>query len=63
MWGNKISKSLTYAVNTLSDEKIRIIVYLSAKNAPDGFEIVREYPFINAVGIETNASKLESLAR
>ena len=41
MWVNKISKSLTYAVNTLSDEKIRIIVYLSAKNAPDGFEIVR----------------------
>ena len=63
MWGNKISKSLTYAVNTLSDEKIRIIVYLSAKNAPDGFEIVREYPFINAVGIETNASELERLAR
>lgn len=63
MWGNKISKSLTYAVNTLSDEKIRIIVYLSAKSAPDGFEIVREYPFINAVGIETNASELERLAR
>ena len=48
----KISRHLLNTVNTFSDEKIGVIVYLSRKNALNGFEIVKEYPFINAVGVK-----------
>ena len=41
----KISRHLLNTVNTFSDEKIGVIVYLSRKNALNGFEIVKEYPF------------------
>ena len=49
-------------VNTFSDEKIGVIVYLSRKNALNGFEIVKDYPFINAVGVKVMAHELNRLA-
>ena len=58
----KISRHLLNTVNTFSDEKIGVIVYLSRKNALNGFEIVKEYPFINAVGVKIAAHELNRLA-
>lgn len=59
---DKISKSLLQTINTFSDEKIGVIVYLSRKNALNGFEIVKEYPFINAVGVMVKSHELSRLA-
>lgn len=58
----KISRHLLNTVNTFSDEKIGVIVYLTRKNALNGFEIVKEYPFINAVGVKIAAHELNRLA-
>lgn len=59
---DKISRHLLNTINTFSDEKIGVIVYLSRKNALNGFEIVKEYPFINAVGLKVKSHEIRRLA-
>ncbi|MEG1791244.1 MAG: S8 family serine peptidase [Clostridia bacterium] len=63
---HKISPSLYYAVKCLSVEKLNVIVYV--KNSwcfkqIARFKVVREYPFINAVGISCFPYELEHLSR
>ncbi len=60
----KLSPALC-GIKTLSDEKIRVLVYMRPDSfrVPNGFSVIGEYPFIGAAAVETEGWRLSELVR
>lgn len=61
---DKLSPNLQ-KISVLSNKKVRVLVYTrdNRLRSSNGFEVIKEYPFIHAVGLETEAGRLEELAK
>lgn len=63
---SKLSPNLANAVRACGDGQIKVIAYVKNRacfNALHSFDVRREYPFINAVGLCCRAFELEKLSK